>query len=163
MKAKITAIQERRQFQDTECVAILEQESEDEEQEAARKAKDEAERESRAEKRRAGKRNVRHSIMDTGKIRRAKKARADPEEEEADEEEGEGDWAEELEIPATQSQMDGRVEKMMAAYMEQAGNALGISYCQPILYISNEHAGFDLDDDGEGDFDVLGGDDESDE
>jgi hypothetical protein len=136
MKAKIMAISEGKVLPDSECVSILEQESEDEEQEAARKAKEAAEKGARSEKRRAGTRNIRHSLVNPRrKTRRRKGAKqpdadetdaeaaaggaAEDEEENEDEEEANGEWEEELELPSSQGQVDGRVQQMMKEYMNQ--------------------------------------------
>jgi hypothetical protein len=133
MKAKIMAISEGKVLPDSECVSILEQESEDEEQEAARKAKEAQEKGFRSEKRRTGTRNIRHSLMPTKRKTRSsnKKGATQPdtdeteieaaagEEQNQDEEEANGEWEEELELPSSQGQVDGRVHQMMAEYMNQ--------------------------------------------
>jgi hypothetical protein len=128
MKAKIMAISEGKPFTDSDCVAILEQESEDEEQEAARKARDAKEREQRSEKRRVGARNLRHSLnIGKGTSAGSSVVQHDNDhavegagdDEDADEEEANGEWEQELELPTTQGQVDGRVQQMMAEYMNQ--------------------------------------------
>jgi hypothetical protein len=128
MKAKIMAISEGKPLADSECVSILEQESEDEDQEAARKARDAQERDSRSEKRRMGTRNIRHAL-NPRKGGLVAKAATQPdtdevtadaaEDEDVDEEETNGEWEEELELPSSRGQVDGRVQQMMAEYMNQ--------------------------------------------
>jgi general transcription factor 3C polypeptide 5 (transcription factor C subunit 1) len=120
MKAKIQGIAIGKPLTDADCLPILEQESEDEEQEAERKRKDERDREMRAEKRRKAVRYFRHPGENTaveesvageeaqeGEAREA--AGEDGEEEDAD-----GEWDEELELPQTQGEVDGKVKEMMA-------------------------------------------------
>ena len=129
MKAKILAISEGKPVTDSDYVSILEQESEDEEQEAARKARDAKDREHRSEKRRLGIRNLRHSLHGSkgGASVGGSLASPDPNEaadgagadEDAEEEEPNGEWEQELELPTSQGQVDGRVQQMMAEYMSQ--------------------------------------------
>lgn len=128
MKAKILAISEGKPVTDSDYVSILEQESEDEEQEAARKARDAKDREQRSEKRRLGIRNLRHSLHGSkGASVGGSLASPEPNEaadgagadEDAEEEEPNGEWEQELELPTSQGQVDGRVQQMMAEYMSQ--------------------------------------------
>lgn len=128
MKAKILAISEGKPVTDSDYVSILEQESEDEEQEAARKARDAKDREHRSEKRRLGIRNLRHSLHGSKEAAvGGSLASPDPNEtadeagagEDAEEEEPNGEWEQELELPTSQGQVDGRVQQMMSEYMNQ--------------------------------------------
>jgi len=144
MKAKISTLVDGKPVADSDYLSILEQESEDEEQEAVRKAKDAEIREGRAERRRRGVRNIRHCIAsETDLARRIIDAASTvvdvegADDEEVEDEEVDGEWEKELELPTSQGQVDSRVQQMMADYMDHSG------------------FGVDLDGDEEGDFEIL--------
>ncbi|CCX09210.1 RNA polymerase III transcription factor IIIC subunit-domain-containing protein [Pyronema domesticum] len=147
MKAKIQGIAIGKPLTDADCLPILEQESEDEEQEAERKRKDERDREMRAEKRRKAVRYFRHPGENTAVEESVAGEEAQDGEageavgEDGEEEDADGEWDEELELPQTQGEVDGKVKEMMAM-------------------LGRGDIGFDDDLDDEEDFDVLGGDED---
>jgi len=168
MKAKILALTEDKPLLETDYVAILEQASEDEDQEAARKARDAKEREIRAEKRRVGVRALRHSLpgrmnptgrsaVQFGDEEAAETTRG----EDVDEDEDNGEWEQELELPTSQGQVNGRVDQMMAQYMHQDDIGKSGNTCLVVPPI-NSWAGFEGEDDEAG-FDVLGSEDDNEE
>ena len=159
MKAKISTLVDGKPVADSDYLSILEQESEDEEQEAVRKAKDAEIRGGRAERRRRGVRNIRHSIASGTDLARriisaASTAGEGADDEEVEDEEVGGEWEKELELPTSQGQVDSRVQQMMADYMDHSGFGTFNSLMKNGV-LTLHAVGVDLDGDEEGDFEIL--------
>lgn len=131
MKAKIKALGEGNLLPESDYISILEQPSEDEEQEAVRKEKEALHKNSRSERRRQGLRAKRHSLYQENEATTdvtQNTEKEDVEEDDVEDETGDGEWEKELELPSLKGPVEGRVQKLMAEYEGDLGNLVFVRH-----------------------------------